>query len=416
MSNPSKTQLHALQNFILDIDCLDELSKWYSNVNIFDILKISTNEIRHSNVLAWLLDANESHGLGDIFVRNLISQFVQRNNDLEQDKIFKLTTTDFYSYTVLREWKHFDLFLYSKAEKIAIIIENKVLSGETGNQLTTYKDYLDTNFTDYEKFFIFLTPDGTPPSEGNIDWKTLTYQNVVDALDTDLVRKNAVPKAIAIINDYLNTLRRNVVKDQELIEICDKIYKKHKDALDLIYQYKTDENRLILEYVRDMLVSKGSLIVDELENSTAVYFYTPELDKHLKFGNEKQGVMRNGRLYQYYIKVYNQRISAYLEIAGKKVPIEYQDILTAMMDNSPENGSSKKSLGEFTYKILISTYYPPKESTYHDVIENNRSIMQESGELKTEEEIKTMVNDFVNFLIEQQDILLDKLKQQNIIK
>lgn len=58
----------ALQDFLLDIDCLDELIPWVAKFNIFDVLKISRTEIRHSNVLAWLLDANENHGLGDMFI------------------------------------------------------------------------------------------------------------------------------------------------------------------------------------------------------------------------------------------------------------------------------------------------------------------------------------------------------------
>lgn len=54
----------ALQNLLLDIQCLDRLSKWSNRFNLFDVLKISGTEIRHSNVLAWLLDPNENHGLG----------------------------------------------------------------------------------------------------------------------------------------------------------------------------------------------------------------------------------------------------------------------------------------------------------------------------------------------------------------
>ena len=42
----------ALRDFLLDIDCLDELQPWSGKVNFFDVLKASRNEIRHSNVLA----------------------------------------------------------------------------------------------------------------------------------------------------------------------------------------------------------------------------------------------------------------------------------------------------------------------------------------------------------------------------
>lgn len=67
MSVDELTDEEALQNFLLDIDCLDELNIWTEKFNLFDILNCSRAEIRHSNMLAWLFDANENHGVGDKF-------------------------------------------------------------------------------------------------------------------------------------------------------------------------------------------------------------------------------------------------------------------------------------------------------------------------------------------------------------
>ena len=58
-----------LENFIFDSN-LKELEKKYelNNFNIFDCLKLTRAEIRHSNFLAWLLDPNEAHGFEDYFL------------------------------------------------------------------------------------------------------------------------------------------------------------------------------------------------------------------------------------------------------------------------------------------------------------------------------------------------------------
>ena len=61
----------ALRDFLLDEDCLEKLIPWTGKFNIFDVLKISRTEIRHSNMLGWLLDPNENHGLGDKFLKAL---------------------------------------------------------------------------------------------------------------------------------------------------------------------------------------------------------------------------------------------------------------------------------------------------------------------------------------------------------
>ncbi|EOA8346288.1 hypothetical protein ACIMRO_001763 [Enterococcus hirae] len=46
----------CLKNLLEDMDDIEErLSKWTGKANIFQILKLSKNEIRHSNFLAFCL-------------------------------------------------------------------------------------------------------------------------------------------------------------------------------------------------------------------------------------------------------------------------------------------------------------------------------------------------------------------------
>ena len=51
---------------LLKDEDFDKLDLGLKIPNIFQILRISKNEIRHSNFLSWLLDPNQSHKLGDI--------------------------------------------------------------------------------------------------------------------------------------------------------------------------------------------------------------------------------------------------------------------------------------------------------------------------------------------------------------
>ena len=67
------TELAILKELLLDSELLEELkSKVDNSVNIFDILRITNYEIRHSNILAWLFDSKENHGLGESFIKRLI--------------------------------------------------------------------------------------------------------------------------------------------------------------------------------------------------------------------------------------------------------------------------------------------------------------------------------------------------------
>ena len=87
----------ALKNFLLDIECLDPLSEWTSKFNLFDILKITRTEIRHSNMLSWLLSPNENHGLGDSIIRGFI-QYVVTSFSEEADVFFFLFSFLFFTY------------------------------------------------------------------------------------------------------------------------------------------------------------------------------------------------------------------------------------------------------------------------------------------------------------------------------
>ena len=75
-NNKYSEEEQALKAFLLDIDCLDPLADWTSKFNLFDILKITRTEIRHSNMLSWLLNPNENHGLNDSVIRGFIQYVV----------------------------------------------------------------------------------------------------------------------------------------------------------------------------------------------------------------------------------------------------------------------------------------------------------------------------------------------------
>ena len=100
----------SLLKFMQDADCLESLSRWTSELNMFDVLRISRTEIRHSNMLGWLLDPNENHGLGDSFLYGVISKV---SHDMGTDNALQFLSSDLYSFNVRCEWNHIDILLVS---------------------------------------------------------------------------------------------------------------------------------------------------------------------------------------------------------------------------------------------------------------------------------------------------------------
>ena len=148
----------ALQNFLLNEDCLNELLPWTGRFNMFDVLKLSRQEDFHSKMLAWLLDSNENHGLGTDFFTAMMSQLVQCAGTDRYD-LLRMQTLDYSSFTVYKDWQNIDIVLVSDKEKMVIVIENKVTSKERDQELSRYRSQIEKEFQEFDKVFIFLSKE-----------------------------------------------------------------------------------------------------------------------------------------------------------------------------------------------------------------------------------------------------------------
>lgn len=239
----------ALQRFLLDIDCLDQLDEWAGKFNLFDVLKITRTEIRHSNLLAWLLTPNENHGLNDNiimgFIQYAISSFVSNEHD-----IINTLLMDFQSFVVYRELHNIDILAKSDKEKFILCIENKIDTGEHSNQLVRYQKTIRTIYSDYKVMYIFLSPTGEEASMPDT-WISMSYDDVIKIIEAACKKHKLLPDVELFINHYLDTIRRDIVEDKKLAEICAEIYNRHRSALDLIYENKPDRAAEIARYFRN---------------------------------------------------------------------------------------------------------------------------------------------------------------------
>lgn len=268
-----------LKEFLLDIDCLKDLDKWTSKVNIFEVLKITNTEIRHSNVLAWLLDANASHELSDKILKEFVTHIL-KNNKFDID-VIRALLMDFESFSVFRELNNIDILLVSNKEKFIICIENKIWSKERNNQLNKYEKIVNEQYKDFYNLFVFLTPDGYE-TENNDNWIAFNYVDIIGIIENAIKNVEMKTEVKLIINNYIEAVRRHIVGDTELTKICDEIYKKHRDALDLIYENKSDNLLQISNYIIGYLKTNQEIhINDKKSGKTFIRFTTNLIEKHI---------------------------------------------------------------------------------------------------------------------------------------
>lgn len=378
----------ALQDFLLDIECLDELIPWTGKVNLFDVLKVSKKEIYHSNMLAWLLDPNENHGLGEAFLKGILQKLVENDEKGKYD-VFDILLSDLYSFSVFREWKKIDILLVSEKEKKLFAIENKVGSHEHDNQLDRYRDTLEKDYPEYKRFYLFLTPGGEEPSD-SVNWEVLTYTDVIDVLERSVKRIELQADVDLMIKNYINVVRRDIVADSKLIQICNEIYNKHKEALNIIFDnVKIDnsiETEIICETLRE-LEDEGEIIFND---KGRCLFYTRQMDGFLPLLSESQ---RNWgdetyRAYCYWFEKANNKLVIHFELGYKNGARNLSDELKRKSDALII--AADKTLNYNYYKRLYRKTRTLSEDNYESSMKNAVRILVKSA-LENEEKLLAKV-------------------------
>lgn len=168
--------------------------------NIFSALGIERKEVRHSAILAELLNPNGMHGLGDFFLKEFLHRisfdsFPTKNAIIKKEE-------------VITNNRRLDISITSYDGNQKIVIENKIDTNDHDNQLSCYLRDLETR----EKYkLIYLTLNGDYPTE-QIDLSKihcLSYkQDILQMLEDITSIKYLIPHPVLeIIRQYSLTIK-----------------------------------------------------------------------------------------------------------------------------------------------------------------------------------------------------------------
>jgi len=232
---PSANDEEHLLSLISDLELFAAQSN-RSKLNIFELVGLDRQEIKHSRFLKFLLTPVESHGLGDAFLKELIAKVFDNLDSGPPIRPLAFALASFEDAIVQNEWRNIDILIESKSNQLVLAIENKIDASEGKDQLSKYESIIDAAYPRYRRVFAYLTaPDADTPSRSR--WSSISYADVLHALAKACRSKALVPEIQLTIDHYVELIRRNIVPDDELIEQCRQIYSKHRQALELIYRY-----------------------------------------------------------------------------------------------------------------------------------------------------------------------------------
>ncbi len=256
----------------------EKLHSKFNRFNPFKILKVDKFEIRHSNMISWLLDPKGNHHLSSFFVNKLLSKtFVKTENEdlISKYNFIKLHKQSFEDLEVFREVqtnknKRIDILAISESQKIVILIENKYKSSESDGQLQNYLDFVNDKYEGYTIIPIFLSLDGSAPS--HTEYLILDYGDILNILKGQLeINSEYTSSTIKdFLSYYIDILEGELVRDEEDIELALTIYKNHKDAVDLLCL--SGDGKVAGKFANNNLLDavKG-LSVEEKEDLRKIY-------------------------------------------------------------------------------------------------------------------------------------------------
>ena len=230
------TDLKALEEFVVNNEELLQLEERIGRFNIFDALSIVNTEIRHSNFLAWLLDPNESHGQGPLFLKAVLMDLLRQSPpELRPLSPVQIDGEELRGVEVRREWRNIDILITCKEPGFVIAIENKINAGKY-NPFEDYEKRVQSEFPNMPAMFVLLTIDGSELEE--LDWVPYQYEDIHRVL---LRVRNANATSIgddvlAFLDHYTRLIGSRFMEDTQIDELCQTIYKNHRQAIDLIVE------------------------------------------------------------------------------------------------------------------------------------------------------------------------------------
>ena len=186
--------------------------------NIFNILKLQSNEVRlHSALLAELLCPNGSHGASSLFLKAFL-KVIGEDEDYIKAPVAEKITERYIGKKTKTEGGIVDIIIEDGNH--AIIIENKIYAPDQENQLLRYYNYGKRRFPNGFKL-LYLTLHGDDASDYSLGGEDIQPQNIsyaneiIDWLEQCYELAKDRDNAKTIINQYNELVKELIGKDMD---------------------------------------------------------------------------------------------------------------------------------------------------------------------------------------------------------
>jgi len=411
------TEIEQLKELVLDEDFTSLQNLVTEEVNLMEILGVSEKELQHSNFLAWFFNPEGTHNLGDFALKEFIKIYFKENQyqDLGNEtglSVFDFIHLDFDDLEIRREYKNIDLIFLSGKNKFCIVIENKIYSPEKKGQLEKYRNLIEKEFPDFKhKIYIYLSLEDQRITENEQNYYVqLNYDHIIKLIEQVISsrRLKVADKTRFVFEQYLQTLKSMLKKNEEIEKIAQQLYKKYKSAFDLVYKYMPNINNVIWNKIYSLIQSEESIV---LRKSYYSNYYRKYLRFHPNFLHDNIQNLRDYGifspmedltdnwifLFEFVIQDNNQ-VTFYYSIGNSGVPkareklyaiyMKHKDVYTQVA----KSNKLKRWHVAFQKEILSSSEFEDDSINIEQLIEKRFRELMDKDIPKLMEKLKEEIN------------------------
>ena len=212
----------------------EERNRKGENYNLFSILNIERYELKHSALIANLLDPKGSHGCGDAFLRAFFEIALKGTAYPFEECTLPHSYTEYYTGPIAGDTGgRIDILVTSS--DYGLIIENKIYAGDQDKQLTRYDNYGKETFGAGGYLLVYLTLYGYDASKESTATKSaeevgylrLSYaEDILRWLEQCVRLADNKPLVRESLNQYIRTIKQLTYQDmnqeniQEIIDLA----------------------------------------------------------------------------------------------------------------------------------------------------------------------------------------------------
>lgn len=367
-----------LTALIMDCPELAQLEARLARFNIFRILKADGHEIRHSNMLAWLLDPGESHGLEDLFLRRWIMEVMHKayEDNVEAAGWVSPISVDVLQIDNVQVRREFPVKLHQKIGRIDLLvsvtahngdewvfcIENKVGATQSDGQLKKYRLQVEEKFaTSKHRFYIFLSKNSEEPADNK--YLVSSYADIARVLDRCLSeqRDSIGPEPLLLIEHYLQLLREDFMDDNESTRLAREIYKRHARAIDFIIEKKIDPIFNVTSVLKQVIADNASelRLVMSLSGKGKIRFLPAEwarVENQVEPGRDSAG-----HYLVLLLDLYGKNVD--FSIMAERAPSDWTDLVWDLCGASPFQKPQKRKPEKWLKAYTVKSQFKVTDET-----------------------------------------------------